>query len=289
MRVVVEAAHEPRVLLERDADVREQPLHAREVRARLVVEIAAEQRRAIDQIAELRVLAVEDPERIALEAPQAVLVERVAVCAEVLGQHLLVARARLGRADRVELERDARDPELLPKARRERDELGVDLGLGEAERLDAELVKLPVATLLRLLAPEHRAAAPEFLLLVVQQAVAERRAHDASGRLGPQRHALAVAVVERVHLLRDDVGELADRAAEELRALEHRQANALITVGREELRGRALDALPERRVGGQHVVHAADRLNQVGHVALNPWRCRRRSARTRRGDPASEP
>ena len=78
-RVVVEAAHEPRIQLKRDADVREQLLHALEVRARLRVEIAVEQRRGVDQRAHLRVLAVEDPEWIALETPHAVLVERVAM------------------------------------------------------------------------------------------------------------------------------------------------------------------------------------------------------------------
>ena len=33
-----------------------------------------------------------------------------------------------------------------------------------------------------------------------------------------------------------------------------------------------LDAVPERRLRGQHVVHAANRLNQVGHGAVSPRR-----------------
>ena len=143
---------------------------------------------------------------------------------------------------------------------------GVDLGLGEAERLDAELMELAVAALLRFLAPEHRAAAPELLLLVVQQSIAERGAHDAGGRLRAHRDALAV-IVERVHLFRDDVGELADRAAEELRPLEHGKSHALVAVCCKELGRRAFDSVPKRRVRGQHVVHAANRLNQVGHGA----------------------
>ena len=89
-------------------------------------------------------------------------------------------------------------PSVFQSAR-QHDQLRVDLGLGEAERLDAELMELAVTPLLRLLAPEHRAAAPELLLLVVQQSVAERGAHDAGGRLRAHRDALAV-IVERVHL-----------------------------------------------------------------------------------------
>ncbi len=74
-------------------------------------------------------------------------------------------------------------PKLAPQARRHRDELRVDLGLGEAERFDAHLMELPIAAFLRFFAPEHRARAPELLLLVVQQAVAQGRAHDAGRSL----------------------------------------------------------------------------------------------------------
>src|SRR5690606_33597647 len=109
--------------------------------------------------------------------------------------------ARFRRAEGVELERHTLQAEHAPEARRKRDELRVDLGLRESERLDAQLVELAIAAFLRLFAPEHRAAAPELLLLVVQEAVAQRRAHHAGRRLGPHRDAFAVAVLERVHLL----------------------------------------------------------------------------------------
>ena len=53
-------------------------------------------------------------------------------------------------------------------------------------------------------------------------AFGEIGAADAGGEFGPQRQALAAAILEAVHLLGDDVGRLADRAGEDLGRLEHR-------------------------------------------------------------------
>ena len=245
---------------------REQRLHAVEMRARLVVEVRRHQRRGGDQLAQLRILAVEDAQRIALEPPQAVLVEPLAMRGEVLDERLLVARARFERAERVQLERRARDTELLPQARRQSDELGVDLGLGVSERLDAELMKLAVPALLRFLAAEHRAAAPELLLLIVQQAVAQAARTTpavASGRnviLSPLRSSNVI------HLFLDDVGELADRAAEELRAFEHGQAHALIAVA-------ANNAAAAARHGPRAALRRARRRSYRGPVGSARPRC----------------
>ncbi len=66
--------------------------------------------------------------------------------------------ALVGVADRVDLEPDAvGEAELAPQPREHHDLLGVDVGPGEAERLDVELVELAVAALLRALVAEHRA------------------------------------------------------------------------------------------------------------------------------------
>src|SRR5690606_19774541 len=157
------------------------------------------------------------------------------------------------------------EAELLPQARGHDDQLRVDLGLVEAERLDAELMELPVTSLLRLFPAEHRAAAPQLLLLVVQQTVAEARAHHAGRRLRTQRHAVPAAVLERIHLLLDDVRQLADRPAEELGAFEHRDADPPVAVGLEERLRDGLELLPQRFVLGEDVVHAAYGLHRAGH------------------------
>src|SRR5690606_19463217 len=74
-RVVVEPADEARIDLERNAGIAQQPLETLEVVARPLVEILAHDRRAGDEFRHVRVLAVEDPQRIALEPPQAVRVQ----------------------------------------------------------------------------------------------------------------------------------------------------------------------------------------------------------------------
>ena len=53
---------------------------------------------------------------------------------------------------------------------------------GKAERFDTDLVKLPVAALLRALVAEHRAAVVEACLLYTSDAADERSSVDLGGR-----------------------------------------------------------------------------------------------------------
>ena len=169
-------------------------------------------------------------------------------------------------ADRVDRQADrVGEPEVAPQPREQDHLLGVDVRPGEAQRLDVELVELAVAALLRALVAEHRPGEPHPLRPLVAEVVLDRRAHDARGRFRPQRQALAgELVVERVHLLLDDVGHRADRAHEERRLLDDRHAQVAIAVEREHAAHRILEALPQRRLVGQHVVHAAHRLQAAG-------------------------
>ena len=72
-------AHEPRVQGEPHADVGEQLLDASEMRAGFVVEICRHQRCSLDDFAQRWILAIEDPQRIAVETPQAVFIEQLAM------------------------------------------------------------------------------------------------------------------------------------------------------------------------------------------------------------------
>ena len=101
------------------------------------------------------------------------------------------------------------------------------------------------------------------MALVVQQAVGDRSASDAGSRLGTQRQAVAAAILEREHLLFDDIGELADRTLEQRGLLKQRHPQLGIAVGGEDLARDALDVLPDGRLFGQHIVHTGDRRNQL--------------------------
>src|SRR5690606_828312 len=82
-----------------------------------------------------------------------------------------------------------------------------------------------------------------------------------------QRDAVAAAILERVHLLLDDIRELADRAAKELGALEHRNTDSPVVVSLEQTRGLGLETLPQRLVLGQNVVHAPNGAQRSSHRA----------------------
>ena len=174
-------------------------------------------------------------------------------------------------ADRIDLQREVRQLQRFPQAREHHDLLGVGVGALEAERLGVDLVELPVAALLRALVAEHRPARPHALRALVGEVVLDRRAHDAGRGLRAQRQGLAVELVlERVHLLLDHVGELADAADEEGGRLHDGHPDVAVAVLREHGTCGVLEALPQRRLVGQHVVHAAHGL-QPGRHRFGPY------------------
>src|SRR5439155_2949563 len=104
------------------------------------------------------------------------------------------------------------------------------------------------------LAPEHRPAVVEARARVTLcEAALEVGAHHARGRLGTQREPGLVAIRERVHLLLDDVGGLAERAREELGPLHHRQADLAEPVAREDALGGLLEGPPAPALVGEDV------------------------------------
>ncbi|PAV93305.1 hypothetical protein WR25_10456 [Diploscapter pachys] len=113
---------------------------------------------------------------------------------------------------------------------RHHQQLDVRRGLGRAQYLGVDLVELAIAPLLRAFVAEHRTARRDLQRRVLLPAFRQERARDTCGELGPQGQRIAAAVRKGVHLLRHDVGRLADRAGEDLGRLEHRQVDALEAI-----------------------------------------------------------
>jgi hypothetical protein len=115
------------------------------------------------------------------------------------------------------------EAERLVGVPRDGDRLGVDRGVLGADRLQVELVELPVPAGLGALVPEGGAAGPHLHgQRALVQVVFEHRAQHAGGELGAQRDLAAAAVLEGVHLLAHHVARFADAADEQRGVLEDR-------------------------------------------------------------------
>ena len=88
------------------------------------------------------------------------------------------------------------------------------------------------------------------------------RAHDPGGALGPERDRSSTLVLERVHLLRHDVGGVAGGARVQLRVLEGRR---LQVSEPEQTRGRVRRVVQRQQLVGvveQEILGAAGRLER---------------------------
>ena len=134
------------------------------------------------------------------------------------------------------------------------------LGSAGAESLDADLPELPHPALLRPLVAEHRAGVVELREGPLRnERVFERGSHDARGSLRSQGEAASRPVVEGVHLLRDDVGRLADASREDVGVLEERRVDGFVPVAREQVLRDPKQVLPRARNVGEHVCRAFGR------------------------------
>src|SRR4029450_8804067 len=125
-------------------------LQSVEMRERLVRDELDHLRRTANQRLEGGILAVEDSQGIGGESPARIVVEIRLVLREIGDERVAMVEALVQVAERIDLERDAAgEPQLLPQPREHDDLLRVDVGSLEAERFDIELMKLPVAALLR--------------------------------------------------------------------------------------------------------------------------------------------
>ena len=203
--------------------------------------------------------------RLAVEHPQRVLQVagpvRGAQLVGPLGQEGAEERHVAGLADAVahgvQLERDLAQAEPGEEVVGEGDHLDVEVGVGRPERLHPQLVVLAVAAVLGVLVPERRRHVPG--LPRRHRVVLHVGPGDGGGALGPQRHQLAVAVLEDVHLLADDLAALADAAQEDAGVLDDRGDGEAVAGALDQL-GEAGDrVLPAGRLGPEHVVHALGR------------------------------
>src|SRR5216684_351352 len=262
--VVVESADQVRLDIILDAGAAQVGAQSLEMSPRLRIQGIEQQRRPGNDALRVRILAVEYSQRIALQPPFAVLVERGLVPAEISGKLLAIRRARSGRSQRIDQELGAGQSETPQQARGKQNDFGVDIRSSESECLRVDLMELAVAPRLRPFAPEHRTHAPDAEAPLAQHSVRNDGTDDAGRRFGPQGDVVLALIDEAEHLLLDDVGKVADRTLEQLRLLDHGNAELFVTVTREDFSRDAFQVLPGRDLRGQHIVYAAEGLDNLG-------------------------
>ena len=147
--------------------------------------------------------------------------------------------------------------QALPEASAEQDNFCIHVWRGYTERLQPNLVELALASLLRPLVAEHRAAIPKPPD-GIEQTVLHRRTHASRRAFWPQRQALAIAVVKAVHLLFDNIGNFADGALEQFGLLYDGHADLGIAVTANQFAHHRFHILPTGGSIRQDVVHPAN-------------------------------
>ncbi len=266
MGIVVEAAHQAGIDLERDAGGRQPILDRREeIPARLVQVIGERGSVGVDRLVGL-VLAVEDTQRIALQAALRILGQLGDVTGIVVDQHLAIDAAALGIAERIDLEHAAfEDAETIEDVSGHRDHLDVGGRLGRAQHLEVDLMELTLAALLRPLVAKHRAGGEELQRqLLAEFAVGHEGPADARRArrvFRPQGERFTAAILECVHLLGHDVGRLADAARKKLGELEDRRRHLAIAVEARHVARRVDDMGEAPILVGKKIVRAAHGLH----------------------------
>ncbi len=260
--------HHPRVDPEGDAEERELSLHRLEVGPRLVRQRVGDGRSRGEHGLAARVLAIEDAQRVLLDALLALGAELAPVRAEKGSQRLQIGAAGLGIPERVQLHPDALEPHGGEELHRQVDELGLLRRGGHAIRLGANLPELSVAAGLHPLVPEHRPEVPPAgHRLALGHRVLDVGPDRRRRALGAQGEAPASLVLEGVHLLPHDVRRLAHAAHEERGVLQRRGAGLLVAEAAERLPRRSLQRVPHGDVGREEIVHPLHPRDALAHVA----------------------
>src|SRR5690606_24600482 len=139
-----------------------------------------------------RTLVVEHPQRIELGAAAGLLVQRQRE--EELLEQLAVAGTAGVVAERGDLEPEAVEAERAEARVGDRDDLGVQRRVVDADGLDADLLQLAVAPGLGTLVAEERTGVGQLdRQRAAVEAVLDDGAHDARGALRAQRAAAGAA------------------------------------------------------------------------------------------------
>src|SRR6202035_4876939 len=105
-----------------------------------------QQRRPGDEALHVRILAVEDAQRIAVQAPLAILIQSGFMRAEISRELVAIGGARRGGAQRIQEQLEAGETQPPQQPRRQQNEFRIDVRTRKAECLRVDLMKLTVSS-----------------------------------------------------------------------------------------------------------------------------------------------
>ena len=215
--VVVKAAHQPRIDRVVNAQSAHPALEAAQKLERLLPEVVKQTRCVVHHLLHVRILGVQNAQRIGVQAALSLLVENIHVPLKVGDQRLAVLDALFEQPKAVQFKPGA-DAELRPESGKHPKHVDIDIRPGKSEGFAPKLIELAIAASLRALVPEHRSEIPQSLRGVVREIVLNRGAHDSARVFRTQRELLAIhAVLEGIHFLLDNIRHLSDTPAEKRR------------------------------------------------------------------------
>ena len=137
------------------ADIAQDLLHSLKVCHRFCTKVVEQFRRTNDHLLHRRVLAIENTQRIRVETTFCFFIEQIDVFFEISNQLCTMTSAFVQLPKRIQLQLDAVQSKVIPKTGAHQNLLGVNIGAGIAEGLDADLIELAITPFLWPLMAEH--------------------------------------------------------------------------------------------------------------------------------------
>ena len=255
MNVVIETAHQPRVQLRRDGQQAQQAHYFIQILPRSVGHERGDRRQMIHHSPAVGIFAVEHSEHVRFEPPPAVLAQLVDVRPQRAPESFDNSLAVLRHPARVDLHAAVAKPPRGENVMLERDDFNIGRRARRAERLDPELMELPLSPCLRTLTTEHRAEVIESSIERLG-ALPRHVAHDTGGPFRAQGQASTAPVFERIHFFLNDVRRVAKRPGENLGILEDGRPDFGEMIERQNLAGFIFDSLPDGDFRRTEIGHA---------------------------------
>ena len=264
--VVVEAANQTRIELEGNLFCSQGLFDDAKRLGAGCAQMVDDTRRIALQRLVLRILRIEEPERVALEPGPALLAQPGQVRPIVVAQQLAVRRPADLIANAVEVKRHAGNLEPGKPVPPQHDGFDVEEGARIADGFDSKLMEFVEPPSLRPFGTEVGAQVvePHRLRLELHAGI-EVGAHDGGGSLRSQCERTATAIAEGKHLLAHDVGRFAHATDEEVGRFEDRRLDALVAKPFCHVLCSSLQRRPIRLVRGQQVLRAARTLRDRRH------------------------